>query len=176
LENEINRYINRLVELYRPARIVVERLDFRGQNLSRRMNRLLSRFGKRIVREKLKSLQELYGIEVIETNPAYSSQECSGCGYVDKKNRKSTQEFECQACGKRVNAQVNSAQNLLRRRSVEGITIRTPKKQVLEVLIERHLERLKGCHSAPLEVLKENPYYSDSRDFLDGLSKPLECG
>ncbi|MFH4233451.1 zinc ribbon domain-containing protein, partial [Acinetobacter baumannii] len=83
LENEINRYINRLVELYRPARMVVERLDFRGQNLSRRMNRLLSRFGKRIVREKLKSLQELYGIEVIETNPAYSSQECSSCGYVD---------------------------------------------------------------------------------------------
>jgi len=137
LKNEVNRYINRLVELYRPAGIVVEKLDFRGQNLSRRMNRLLSRFGKRIVREKLKSLQELYGIEVIETNPAYSSQECSGCGYVDKKNRKSTQEFECQACGKRVNAQVNSAQNLLRRRSVEGITIRTPKKQVLEVLIER---------------------------------------
>ena len=176
LENEINRHINRLVELYRPARIVVERLDFRGQNLSRRMNRLLSRFGKRIVREKLKSLQELYGIEVIETNPAYSSQECASCGYIDEKNRKSTQEFECQACGRRTNAQVNAARNILRRRSVEGITIRTPKKQVLKMLIERHLERLKGWRSAPLRVLKENPYYSDSRDFLDRLSKPLECG
>jgi len=63
--------------------------------------------------------------------------------------------------------------SLLRRRSVEGITIRAPKKQVLEVLIERHLERLKGCDSAPLEVLKGNPYY---RDFLDRISQPLECG
>jgi len=25
------------------------------------------------------------------------------------------------------------------------------------VLIKRHLERLKGCNSAPLEVLKDNP-------------------
>ena len=116
LENEINRYINRLVELYRPARIVVEKLDFRGQNLSRRMNRLLSRFGKRIAGEKLKSLQELYGIEVVEANPAYSSQECSSCGYIDEQNRKSTQEFECQACGRRTNAQVNAARNILRRR------------------------------------------------------------
>jgi len=176
LENEINRHINRLVELYRPARIVVERLDFRGQNLSRRMNRLLSRFGKRIVGEKLKSLQELYGIEIVETNPAYSSQECASCGYIDEKNRKNTHGFECQACGRKRNAQVNAARNILRRRSVEGITVRTPKKQVLEVLVKRHLERLRGWRSAPLRVLKENPYYRDLRDFLDGLSKPLECG
>lgn len=136
------------------------------------MNRLLSIFGKRIVREKLKSLQELYGIEVVEVNAAYSSQECSSCGYVDKQNRKSTPEFECQACGRRANAQVNAAQNLLRRRSVGEIKVRTPKKQVLKMLVERHLERTKGCHSAPLEVLKGNPYY---RDFLDWLSRPLEC-
>jgi len=35
LKNEINRYINRLISIYRPARIVVEKLDFRGQELSR---------------------------------------------------------------------------------------------------------------------------------------------
>ncbi|MGC8853239.1 MAG: RNA-guided endonuclease TnpB family protein, partial [Hydrogenobacter sp.] len=109
LKNEINRYINRLIETYRPAKIIVERLDFRGQDLSRRMNRLLSRFGKKIVNEKLRSLQEIYNIEVIKVNPAYSSQECSSCGYVDRQNRKDTQEFECKACGKKVNAQVNSA-------------------------------------------------------------------
>jgi putative transposase len=128
------------------------------------MNRLLSRFGKRIVNEKLKSLQELYGIEVVQVNPAYSSQECSSCGYIDKQNRKNTQEFECKACGKKVNAQVNAARNLLHRRSVGEIKLHTPNKQVLKVLVRGYLERLKGCDRAPLEVLKANPYF---RDFLN---------
>jgi putative transposase len=57
------------------------------------MNRLLSRFGKKIINEKLRSLQEIYNIEIIKVNPAYSSQECSSCGYVDRQNRKYTQEF-----------------------------------------------------------------------------------
>jgi len=62
--------------------------------------------------------------------------------------------------------------SLLRRTAAEKITVRTPKKQALKMLV-RHLERLKGWRSAPLSVLKENPY---SSDFLEGLSKPLERG
>ncbi|MGB9811382.1 MAG: zinc ribbon domain-containing protein [Dictyoglomus turgidum] len=164
LKNEINRYLNKLIETYRPASIVVEKLDFRGQRLSKRMNRLISRFGKRIVNEKLKSLQELYKIEVVYVNPAYSSQECSACGYIDKQNRKGTQEFECRACGKKTNAQINSAKNLFHRRSVKEIKLHTPKKQVLKILVKGYLERLKGCNSAPLEVFKVNSYF---RDFLN---------
>jgi putative transposase len=164
LKNEINRYLNRLIETYRPASIVIEKLDFREPKLSKRMNRLLSIFGKRIMNEKLKSLQDLYGIEIEQVNPAYSSQECSSCGYIDKRNRKSTQEFKCKVCGKKINAQVNSARNLLNRRSIEKIKLHTPKKQVLKILTKRYLERLKGCNSAPLGVLKNNPYF---RDFLN---------
>ncbi|MCS7277328.1 MAG: transposase [Aquificaceae bacterium] len=32
-------------------------------------------------------------------SPAYTSQTCSNCGYVDKENRKSRSEFECKLCG-----------------------------------------------------------------------------
>ena len=46
LKNEINILFNRIKEIYHPAEIVVEKLDFRNQNLSKRVNRLLSRFGK----------------------------------------------------------------------------------------------------------------------------------
>ncbi|MCS6875800.1 MAG: zinc ribbon domain-containing protein [Aquificaceae bacterium] len=38
---------------------------------------------------KLKELQEEYGIEVVCVNPAYTSQACIECGYVDNENRKS---------------------------------------------------------------------------------------
>jgi len=61
-------------------------LDFRSLELSKRMNRILQNFGRRYIKQKLERLQELYGIGVIEINPAYTSQECSSCGYVDKNN------------------------------------------------------------------------------------------
>jgi putative transposase len=48
------------------------------------MNRLIQNFGKRYVREKLQSLNELFGIEVMEVYFAYSSQECSSCGYIER--------------------------------------------------------------------------------------------
>ncbi|MGC8678024.1 MAG: zinc ribbon domain-containing protein [Hydrogenobaculum sp.] len=116
-----------------------------------------------------KELQELYKIEIIEVNPAYSSQECSSCGYVDKENRKNTQEFECKVCGNKINAQVNGAKNIHKRRSLVDIKLHTPKKQVLKVLVREYLERIKGCNSAPWEVLSRNMYF-------EGFLKPLECG
>jgi putative transposase len=171
LKNEINRVLNRLINLYKPMKLVVERLDFRSAELSKRMNRLIQNFGKRYVKEKLERMHQLYGIEIVEANPAYSSQECSSCGYVDRENRKSTQEFECKCCGNKINAQVNSAKNLLERSSLREFHPNLPKKQVLKVLIQRHLERLKGCKSPPLDILKGNPYY---REFLENILNPRQ--
>ena len=155
LKSEINRMLNRIVEIYKPAKIVVEKLDFRSPELSKRMNRLIQNFGKRYVREKLNRLKEIYGIEVVEVNPAYSSQECSFCGYVDKKNGKDTHTFECKACGKKVNAQVNASRNLLRRSSLkEFLNTNLPKKKVLKVLLKRYLERAKGDGVLPWSFLR----------------------
>jgi len=172
LKNEINRMLNRIVEIYKPAKIVVEKLDFRSPELSKRMNRLVQNFGKRFVKEKLERLRELYGIEVVEVNPGYSSQECSFCGYVDSRNRKDTHTFECKVCGKKINAQVNASRNLLRRSSLkEFFFADLPKKKVLKILVKKYLERLKGCWSAPLELLKSNPYF---RDYLEEFLNPRQ--
>jgi len=70
LKNEINRLFNRIREIYLPAEIVVEKLDFRNLNLSKRMNRLLSRFGKACIVAKLKSMEEEFGIVTRYENPA----------------------------------------------------------------------------------------------------------
>jgi transposase, IS605 OrfB family, central region len=167
LKNEINRLINIIIKVYKPKKIIIERLDFRSPELSKRMNRIIQNFGKRYIKEKLQRLQELYGIEVVEINPAYTSQECSCCGYIDKKNRKDTQEFECKVCGNKMNAQINGAKNILKRSSLGNLT----KKQVLKILIERYLERLKGCESAPLDVIGDNPYF---KDYLDSILNPCQ--
>jgi putative transposase len=129
---------------------------------------MLQNFGKRYIKEKLERLQDLYGIEIVEINPAYTSQECNSCGYVDRDNRKDTQGFECKACGNKTNAQINGAKNILKRSSLEG---NLTKKQVLKMLIERYLERLKGCKSPPLDVIRDNPYF---KDYLDIILNPCQ--
>ena len=118
------------------------------------MNRLVQLFGKGIITEKLDRLKELYNIEIEEVNPAYTSQVCSNCGYVDSKNRKDTQTFKCRACGLKINAQVNAARNIRHRSSVPEITIYTSKKVVLKILIERFLRTPLG--SSYMELLSDN--------------------
>lgn len=52
------------------------------------------------------------GGELIEVNPAYTSQRCHACGHTAKENRKDTR-FACVACGHRDHADVNAAKNIL---------------------------------------------------------------
>ncbi|MFZ8863191.1 MAG: zinc ribbon domain-containing protein [Thermocrinis sp.] len=108
------------------------------------MNRLIQNFGERYVKEKLERLQKPYGIEIVEVNPAYSSQECSSFGHVDKENRKSTQEFECKFCGNKMNAQVNSAKNLHERSSLREFH-RRPSAGPTWVCIDRYLNNWNIC-------------------------------
>ena len=52
------------------------------------------------------------GVTLLEVDPRYSSQTCSGCGHCERGNRKSQEGFECLCCGLRLNADVNAALNL----------------------------------------------------------------
>jgi putative transposase len=55
------------------------------------------------------------GVAFVEVDPAYTSQTCSGCGWVDKRNRRSQSEFECGRCGFVGHADHNAAINIARR-------------------------------------------------------------
>ena len=135
LRTEIGRVLNRLVEVQRPARIVVEKLYFRNPNLSRRMNRLVTNAGRRIIGEKLTDLHEQYGIEIEYVNPAFSSQTCSACDYVDKKNR-TGEQFSCGWCGRTMHADVNASRNLRARRSRPAVgSVKQSKAAVLRAQV-----------------------------------------
>jgi len=54
------------------------------------------------------------GGELRRINPAYTSQRCSACGVVDRKNRESQASFHCGRCGHTDNADTNAACNILR--------------------------------------------------------------
>jgi len=121
LKTTVQTALARCLALHRPAKVVVEDLLFAGQPglLSRRMNRLLRRFGQRYFLQTLKERAEEFGFELEHVNPAYSSQTCSGCGFVHRGNRDGD-HFHCLSCGRRAHADVNAAQNLTRRSGQEA--------------------------------------------------------
>ena len=145
LKTEINRILNRVVLLRKPAHVTVEKLDFRHPGLSKRMNRILTNCGRAVFRAKLQDLEERYGVTSTEVHTAYSSQSCSQCGWVEKANRRSQSEFRCRCCGTRMHADVNAARNLGARRScsVMGNPRRT-RRAVLSEALRRFAER-KPC-------------------------------
>jgi putative transposase len=117
VENEVNRCLNTVVALHNPAEIVAEALDFRYTGLSRRLNRILTRCGMGAMKKKLQSLHETLGITITYVPAAYTSQECSGCGFVNKTNRRGQARFVCGFCGKKLNADINASYTIRSRRS-----------------------------------------------------------
>jgi putative transposase len=61
---------------------------------------------------------KLIGIAVIRVSEAYTSQQCSNCGIIDKCNRISRGLYLCQSCGLRLNADHNAAINIRNRLSI----------------------------------------------------------
>ncbi|MFI6450817.1 RNA-guided endonuclease InsQ/TnpB family protein [Streptosporangium amethystogenes] len=55
------------------------------------------------------------GVAVVHVDPAYTSQACSSCGHVDKKNRPYQARFACTSCGFAEHADVNAARNIASR-------------------------------------------------------------
>ena len=169
LRNEINRCLNKIVKLYKPAEIVIEKLDFNNPNLTKRMNRLVRVFGKGLIKAKLKPLNEEFGIKVVEVNPAYTSKQCSVCGYIDRGNRRIQEIFKCKFCNTVLHADVNGARNHLIRSSDRVINIYRSKKAVLRILVERFLKGLSKAerkygmpHSKAKALLSGNSYFKSS--------------
>lgn len=162
VRNEVNRILNTL-SADGIRELVVEKLDFRHGGLSRPMNRILSRAGRGAVKAKLVSLVEDYGVTVTTVNPAYTSQECDGCGFTDRSNRRSQSRFCCRFCGKKLHADIKGARTILNRRSVQGDGFsRCSKRDVLTFLDTEFQQRwgvpaavirerqVRGCSTATL--------------------------
>jgi putative transposase len=68
------------------------------------------------------------GIHVAFVDARYSSQACSRCGHIEKRNRVSQSEFSCKHCGYQANADLNAAYNLATRaKSVSsGLSVKQP--------------------------------------------------
>ena len=159
-KNEICRILNKLAKK-NVGIFVVEKLDFRAAGLSKRMNRLIGRAYRSVVKAKLARLEEQYGIQIVAVNPAYTSQECSRCHYVSKHNRKSQKDFVCQHCHYSCNADVNAGRVINQRRSLmlefpvyaKNSTSYTVRCQVQEASEECHR---RYCHDNGIMTYEES--------------------
>lgn len=175
IDTEVNRILNRLVVTRAPAAIIIEHLRFQSPELSRRMNRLLSWFGKSAIEAKLKALQEAHGIQVHINQAAYSSQECASCGYVDKRNRPRQAAFACLWCGHTHHADVNAAKVLMHRRSVQALS--DPKRHrsdVLGLLVRQHAQRYTRRRAKPEDPRITNPYFREWRHSVSSIAGTVE--
>ncbi|MFD9503810.1 RNA-guided endonuclease InsQ/TnpB family protein [Streptomyces sp. NPDC060035] len=55
------------------------------------------------------------GVPLVYVDPAYTSRQCSACGYTDRKNRVDQATFACRACGVTMHADDNASHNIDRK-------------------------------------------------------------
>ena len=173
LKTRINMALNDIVKVHRPAVLHVERLNFRLPDLSKRMNRILSNCGRSVFKAKLADLQERFGIVAEEVPAPYTSQECTSCHYVDRRNRRSQSRFECRFCGARKHADVSGACTINARRSrVSGAGSQAPGAILVE-LVRWFNERFRQPQGAAADPRFSNPHFKDWASAARALRQPL---
>ena len=114
IETEANRFLKQL-NLDNIKLISLENLKHvkRGKRgkFSRKANRLLSFWLYAKVGKRLTQLCEEKGIRISLKSPWKTSQRCSVCGNIDRRNRRG-ERFVCLSCGYATNADYNASKNL----------------------------------------------------------------
>jgi hypothetical protein len=157
--NEIGRALNQMLdELPAGTKVALERLTVKDMRFkSRQMNRALRASQLGYVRDKLKfKLDEArtcsHGIRYRSVRAAYSSQQCSQCGFTLSMNRRSQAEFLCLWCGFEANPDENAAQVIAERFGDEELNP-LPFRAMCNIAVEtvlalRFMRRLPDARSA----------------------------
>ena len=147
--NEIGRALNQMLdELPGGSKVALERLTVKDMRFkSRQMNRALRASQLGYVRDKLKFKLDERCIRYRSVQPAYSSQQCSQCGFTLPMNRRSQAEFHCLWCGFKANADENAAQVIAERFGDDELNL-LPFRDVETVLAIRFMRRLPDARSA----------------------------
>ena len=153
ITNQINRAINELIKRREPKVIVTEKLDIRGKAPSKEISRRVSYWHRSTLKDRFEFKASAAGCRREQINPAYTSQTCPECGYLEKANRKGD-VFQCQKCGHRGHADQIAAQNQKSRYYDRRITLYTPKETVKEILLKDYNARLEHPNASKEKIRK----------------------
>jgi len=154
IKNEIGRAINLFIQsLPMNPTVVMERLSIKEMRFrSRSMNRVLKASKIGYALDRLKEKLDLNHIRYVTVPAAYSSQECSKCGYVDRTNRPTQEKFTCKFCEYTENADVNASKNIAKRFGDDELKSVTDYREMKSFLLKRFFERFPGARSASDEL------------------------
>ena len=79
--------------------------------MGKKTRKLIGRWAFRLLRTLLEYKAEALGKLVVYVDPSYTSQTCSCCGHIEKKNRKGA-SFHCLKCGFSLNSDLNASRNI----------------------------------------------------------------
>ena len=99
IDHEIKSSIDRYIEsISHDTLTVLEKLDIREFNKSRKSNGMMSTFARGKLQKKLMETLNWYGYDFKEVVPDYTSQTCPVCSHLEKENRNG-KSFKCKCCG-----------------------------------------------------------------------------
>ena len=142
LSREINSAINELIEKKSPSILVTENLSHLfTYNKSKKINRKLSGWVRGTIQDRISFKALAEGFRHEQVNPAYGSQTCPNCDYVDQKNR-NADKFKCLFCRYEDQSDRVAALNYARRYGDVEIGLYTPVAKVKTILLGRFHRRL----------------------------------
>ena len=128
-ENYINKEVNYFFDKEKPTEIIKEDLTWESyKNKDKKgFKNQIKRWEKGILDKAIewKALQK--NIKIININPAYTSQICHICDGFGTRNG---ENFICRCCQNRMNADVNAAHNIRKRKNIKEIDLYTNAKKV----------------------------------------------
>lgn len=141
IETEVNTALNQFLAVNKPSRTALESLRFyKPPEGKGRFSRHMSFWTRKTVNSRFPFKMQVGGSSLESVNCAYSSQTCTYCGYVDRKNR-SGDRFKCLRCGKMLDADVSASRILVSRLDDPEIHLWTKKEHVRQILEKRYQER-----------------------------------
>ncbi|MCL1467762.1 RNA-guided endonuclease InsQ/TnpB family protein [Argonema galeatum] len=111
-----------------------------GQSAKTGLNRAIWDASWASLKEKVKVIAAKLGNLFHETNPRYSSQECSVCGYISPTNR-DKEKFVCESCGHIADADVDAAV-VIRQRGLAELGIKLQVREVIPELTPKDLPNM----------------------------------
>ena len=128
-ENYINKEVNNFFEKEKPTEIIKEDLTWETYKNKKKkgFKNQIEHWEKGILDKSIewKALQK--NIKITNINPAYTSQVCHICDSFGTRNG---ENFTCRCCQNKMDADVNAAHNIRKRKNIKEIDLYTNTKKV----------------------------------------------
>ena len=128
-ENYINKEVNNFFEAEKPTEIIKEDLTWETYKNKRKkgFKNQIKHWEKGILDKSIKWKALKKNIKITNINPAYTSQVCHICNNFGTRNG---ENFSCQCCQTKMDADVNAAHNIRKRKNIKDINLYTSAKKV----------------------------------------------